>query len=234
VKGRGDERAVASKARELLEIVRIPDAAAGDERHTRSGVSHVCNHPSIESSAASNAREIDHDQRACARGACAGGNGMGALVASNLAARPRHRFAVAQIQAERHPIAAESGTDLVQLGIRLQRLEANDDAGDVQRTHVARTRDRRHAGIEPERNANRRHPSHERVLWRFAADRVEIGGIQRIDAEIVDIRARDPHWIAGLDRDTCNRPHRLIPIALPATRMDGAPLDEIKNANDQH
>jgi hypothetical protein len=26
----------------------------------------------------------------------------------------------------------------------------------------------------------------------------------------------------------------LIPIALPATRMDGAPLDEIKNANDQH
>ena len=234
MKGRGDERAVAPQSGELLEVLRIPDAAAGDERHTRGGVPHVRDQPFIESSAASDARQVDHDHRACTRGHCAGGNDMPRLVASDLTAHRRQGFAVSEIKAERHAIAAESGADLVQLGIRLERFEANDHAGDVQRTQVARTRCRRHTGIEPQRNMERREPSDKAILRAAAENRIQVSGVQLIDAKVIHIRARDLQGIAGCDRDARNRLNRLIVLALAEPRVDGAPVEQIKHANDLH
>ena len=161
------------------------------------------------------------------------GHEMRRLAGRDAAAR-HHGLAIAQIEAERHVVAAHGGADPGERGVGGQRLEPDDGARCAEGERVLRTVGRRDAGIQPERHADGRHSGNERVLRRAAHDRVEVGGVQLGEPEAPDVGARERERVAGSDGRAGDRPHRLVGFALSRAGVNRTLREQVDDADDSH
>ena len=143
-------------------------------------------------------------------------------------------LAVAQVETEDDPIAAQCGADSFERVEGRERLERDDDARGAEAEHAARMIDGRYAGVQPERRAEPSHRGNNRVLRRSVQDRVEVGGVQLGQAESIHVCARERKPVAGFDRRAGNRPYRSVALAPSSKRVHGTPAEQVHDADHSH
>ena len=121
------------------------------------------------------------------------------FTSQDAAAAGHKGLSLAQVEAERHPVAADRGADLAERVIRRERLQPDDDARGADGERVARAIGRGNAGVQPDWHADGRYGADERVLRRAAHDRVEVCGVQLLEAQALDVRPRER--VDGSDGD---------------------------------
>src|SRR5205814_2108560 len=112
-------------------------------------------------------------------------------------------LALLEIQTERHARTADSRADRVERRVRRQRFESDDEMSGAELDAALCAIDRADSGVEPERYAEPGQPAHQVRVRRLriflsgisvvrdgcAEDCVEVGSIQRIESQSIDVDA---------------------------------------------
>ena len=229
----GDECAVTTGPHEPLEIAGPPNTAAGKQGQVRNRQSDRGNRIEVESHAAADAREIEHDDGA---GAGIGGAGRDAIgrVSRRDAAACDHRLAVAQVQAEGDAAAVRGVADGPKRCVGGERLETHDHLMDSQRQQPAGAIDRRHAGVHPQRRSERGERGDDSVLRRARQDGVEVRDVELPKAEPDDIRSGQRERVAPIDPRPSDHVDRRVLTAHSPTRMHRQAAAQIHHPDYTH
>ena len=117
--GAGDECTVAAGISEPSEVFGSTNPPAGQEREPGHRVAHARDERKIESRAGADTREVNHDDGAHTGVGRSPGNNVSRLVGGGFIndSGSHNRFPVAQIETERHAVAADRGADLCERAV---------------------------------------------------------------------------------------------------------------------
>jgi len=119
----------------------------------------------------------------------------------------------------------------VELFERGQRFEADNDPTRTGSKCLPCARDGRDAGIDPHVRTDLRDRGHECILKSPALDRVEIGDVQILEAESLDVKASESDCVAA-DINAESRGDREILGSSSSMCVNGARAKEIDDADD--
>ena len=223
-----DKDAFISAPGERRDVGKSPDATAGKQFGIRHRVAHVRQHLVIQSPAHSDACQIQHNQRTRSSVDGLPRDGLDCVRESTRAAVCDWN-ASPQVETEHHAFGADRVADGLELFEGMQGLQANHDAGGVVGDRSPCRRPGANPRIDPERDARGRENRQLSLLRSSFEDGIEIGGVDRGHAKLLDICAREGGRIA---RDDC-RPRdlgdwfiRLSPAAARAHRLPSPQIDD--------
>ena len=193
----------------------------------------------VGTAARADAREVEHDDRACA-----GGRGRldepEGCVATRQAPARRERARpwrahdwppATEVEAEDHALGADGAHHAPEVVKGRKRLECDDDARSAVPNDAPRLFSSGDARVHHHR-AVRRQRAHERTLWRAAGDGVQVGEVQLAQRQRLTIGGGHRQRVAGARRE--RRADRLVRVAPPAPRVDGEPPAKVQHPDYTH
>ena len=230
---RCDEGAFIAATSEGGEVGKSLNAAARKQDRIRHRVPHVLQHPEIQSSPHPDAFQIQHDQRVRSGIDGSSRNGLDWFRKSTGAA-VRDRKSSPQVETEHHALGIDGFADGLELSKGVQSLQADHDTRGVLRNRLLCRRRRANPCVDPERDAGRREDRQLLLLRSPFEDGIEIGGVNRGHAQLIDVGVREGCRIAG--RDCRSRDFRdwLIGLSPAAARAHCLPRTQIDDADYLH
>ncbi len=176
--------------------------------------------------------QVERDHRLRARLGGHRGDGAGrepARDGAGLGRGARHR--AVRVEAEHHVFGAGRGTDCPECVERGQCFQADDDARYAEFQHPCGVVHVGNAGIEPDGHAQGGEFGNDRVVRRCVADGVDVGDVERGEAQRGHIRAGEGHRVAGGNRLAGPVRNGPIAFAMTAAGVHRAAAQQIDHAH---
>jgi hypothetical protein len=219
---RTDQNAVATRARQSLDVTHIAHSAAGDELDSGARPPDTLNQEKIGTCAATHPGEVEENQGLDAAAHHVARNCRG-LETNKCGGCGRDESSVAEIEAKDYPWRTNCLDDVPERPQRREGLEPNDDARGARHQDDSCSIDGRDAGIDHERESHR--CDGIQTFRQFAAmrDPVQISDIYFRETESIPVCSGQCDRVAKLVLGHEHTPDRLVQFPRAAASVNRFP-----------